>query len=214
MNINYKYFPCYGAVIYNFFRNCLTVRSHDPFWGIIYNNIHRNIETMNNQGMLTNNSCVCVTVKVCLLIFVICKDCVNSHGPYNRGNISFTNNSPPCQCRIFTIGCGRVCSLWLWWWFHDRHQFGYLLHQLFRCTTLFGPNLLFFRLVSPGLSLIVELWYLVRIKCLIFLLAILYIFKGSSTAALTFLLSSSFVVRWIYPWNIQIRRRDLLSLID
>ena len=50
--------------------------------------------------------------------------------------------------------------------------------------------------------------------CLILLLGIVHIFNSSSTSALTFLLSSPSVVRWLYPWNIKFRRRDLLVLIN
>ena len=169
------------------------------------------IEIVNNQRMLTDGARVCVTIKVCLLLSVICQDCIKWNGTDNGGNRSFTNNS---KCRVFTISFEGSCSWWIWCWCHDIHQCGYLLHQRVCCTKHFGPNLLLCRLVSPGLYLLVEWFYLVRRKCLILLLGILHIFISSSIAALTFLLSSSFVVRWLYPWNIQFRRRDLLTLIN
>ena len=102
----------------------------------------------------------------------------------------------------------------LWCWFNDSHQCIYLLHQLFFRTYPFGPNLLLCRLVYPGMFRIVECCSMVRKKCLIFLLGIVHIFNSSSTDALTFFLSSSFVVRRLYPWNIQLSRRYLLALID
>ena len=78
----------------------------------------------------------------------------------------------------------------------------------------FELNLLLNRIVSPGMSLLAYCCSLVRIKCFMFLLGIVHILNSSSTAALTFLLSSSFIVRWFYHWNIQLRRRELLALIN
>ena len=109
---------------------------------------------------------------------------------------------------------GGGCSWCFWWWCHDSHQCGYLLHHIVCCTTPFGLNLLIFRLDSPGLYLLVECCSLVRRNCLILLLVILHIFNSSSTVALTFLLYSYFLVRWLYPWNIHISRIYLLALID
>ena len=115
MNINYKDFPCHEAVILNCCQNCSTVRSHGPFRGITPKKIHQTIEIVNNQRMLNDDALVCVNFKVCLLLSVIYKDCINSSGLDNRSNISFTNNSLPCQCRVFTIGCGVGCSWCLWY---------------------------------------------------------------------------------------------------
>ena len=106
MNINYKDSPFHGAVICKCCWNCSTVRSHGPFRGIIPNNIHWKIEIVNNNRMMNDEARVHITVKVCSLLFVICQDCIHSSGPENGGNRSFTNNSTPCQCRFFTIGCG------------------------------------------------------------------------------------------------------------
>ena len=97
MSLNYKYFPYHGAVIYNCCRNCSTVRIHDPVQGIIPNNIHWTIEIMHDQRMLTNYACVRVTVKVCLLLSVICQDYINLYSPDNGSNISFTEISMPCK---------------------------------------------------------------------------------------------------------------------
>ena len=214
VNLNYKDFPCHGAVICNYCWNCLTVMSHDPFQEIIPNNIQWNIEIVHNQCMLNNDAHVRVTFKVCLLLYFICQDLINSHGSDNRGNRSFTNNSMPCQCKVFIIGWGGSCSWCLWCWFNDSHKCGYMIHKIVCCTTPFGPNLLLCRIVSRGLSLLVECSSLVRRKCLLLLLGIVHIFNSYSNAALAFLLSSSFVVRWLYPLNIQLRSRDLLALID
>ena len=87
MNLNYKDLPCHGAVICNCCQNGLTVRSHDPFRGIILNNIHWKIEILHDQRMLAENARVRVNVKVCLLLSVIYQDSINSHGPDNGGNI-------------------------------------------------------------------------------------------------------------------------------
>ena len=114
MNINYKDFPCHGAVICNFCRNCFTVRSRDPFQGIILKNIHRMIEIVHNQLMLAYDEHVRVTVKVFLLLSAICQDCINSHGSGDGGNRSFTNNPMPCQCRFLTVGLEGNFSWCLW----------------------------------------------------------------------------------------------------
>ena len=214
MNINYNPPPCHGAVIWNCCLNCLTVWSHGPFLGIIPNIIHWKIEILNDQRMLTNDARVHVTVRVCSLFSVIYHDCINSNGTDDGGNISFTKNYLPCKYRIFTIGCVGSYYWYLWCWFHDSHQCRYLLHHLVCYTTPFGHNLLLCRIVSPDMSLLVDCCYLVIRNCLILLLGIVHIFNSSSTAALTFIISSSFVVRWLYPWNIQLRRRDLVALIE
>ena len=115
--------------------------------------------------MLTDGARVRMPVKVCLLISVICKDCIKSHGPDDGGNTSSTKNYLPCQCRVFTIGCGGSCYWCLWCWFHDSHQLWYLLHQIVCHTTPFLLNLSICRIVSPVLSLIVEWCSLVRRNC-------------------------------------------------
>ena len=214
MNLNYKDFPYHVTVIWNCWRNCLTVWSHGTFWGIIPNNIHRTIEIVNNQRMLTNDAHICVTARVRSLLSVIYQDWINSSGTDHKGNRSFTNFFMPCKCRVFTIGCVGSCYLCLWCLFHDSHQCKYLINQLVCRTLTFGPNLLIYRIGTPELSLLVECCSMVRRKCLSFILGIVHIFNSSYTAALTFLLSFYFLVRWLYPWNIHIRRRDLLSLID
>ena len=114
MNINYKDFPCHGAVICNCCQNFSTFRSHDPFRGIIPNNIQQTIEIVHDQRILTDDACVCVNFEVFLLLSVIYKDCINSHVPDDRGNRSPTKNSLPCQFRIVTIDCGGGCSWFLW----------------------------------------------------------------------------------------------------
>ena len=101
-----KTYPIMGAVICNCCQNCSTVRSHDPFQGIIPNNIHWTIEIVHDQRMLTNNARVCVTVMVCLLLFVICQDCINSHGLDNGSDRSFTKNYLPCQWRVLLLVVG------------------------------------------------------------------------------------------------------------
>ena len=106
MNLNYKDSPYHGAVICNYCRNCWTIWSHDNFQGIIPNNIQRTIEIVHNQRMLTDGARVRMTFKVCLLISVICQESINSHGPDNRGNRSFTNNYLPCKYRFLTVGWG------------------------------------------------------------------------------------------------------------
>ena len=73
MSLNYKNFPCHGAVICNRFRNCSTVQSHDPFLEIIPNNIHWIIKIVQDQHMLTNKAHVRVNVRVCSLLSVICQ---------------------------------------------------------------------------------------------------------------------------------------------
>ena len=102
--LDLTFFSFHGAVIYNCCRNCSTVRIHDTVQGIIPNNIHWTIEIVHDQRILTNDTRVCVTVKLFLLISVICQDCINSHGLDGGGNRSFTKNCMPCQCRVLTIG--------------------------------------------------------------------------------------------------------------
>ena len=114
MNLNYKDFPCHGAVICNCCRNYLTVQSHGTFRWIIPKNISQTIEITCDQRMLTDDARLCVTGKACLLFSVIYQYCINSNGPDNGGNRSFTNNYMPCQCRVFTIGCGGSCFWCLW----------------------------------------------------------------------------------------------------
>ena len=77
MNINYKDFPCHGTFICNCCQNCSIVWSHGPFRGIIRNNIHWTIKTVNNQRILTNDARVRVTVKVYSLLSVIYQYFIN-----------------------------------------------------------------------------------------------------------------------------------------
>ena len=65
MNLNYKDFPFHKAVICNCFRNCSIVWIRGPFRGIIPNNIHRTIEIVNNQYIMTDVTRFRVTVKFC-----------------------------------------------------------------------------------------------------------------------------------------------------
>ena len=64
------------------------------------------IEIAHNQRMLTNDAHVRVNVKVCLLISVICEDCITSHGPDDGGKISFTKNYLPFQCKVLLLVVG------------------------------------------------------------------------------------------------------------
>ena len=96
INLNYKDFPCHGAVIYNCCRNCLTVRSHYPLRWITPNNIHWTIEIVHDKRMLTNNACVHVTVKVCSLLSIIYQDCINLHGADHRWEL-------PGNYPVFTV---------------------------------------------------------------------------------------------------------------
>ena len=61
---------------------------------------------MKDQRMLTDDTCVRITAKVCLLLSIICQDFINSSVPDNVGNRSFAKNYLPCQYRVFNIGCG------------------------------------------------------------------------------------------------------------
>ena len=110
-----------------------------------------------------------------------------------------TNNSQIILCLVnsglLLLVVGGGCSWCPYYWCHDSHQCGYLIHQIAGHITPFKLNLLLCRLVSPGLSLLVECCFLVKRKHLIFLLGIVHIFNRSSTAALKFFCPPTL---WLY----------------